>query len=109
MTFGQKLKQLRKDRGVTARRLAAEMQMDTAYLSRIENDYFNHLPARETIERIAHVLKLSNSESDVLHTLARKVPADVEALLFRRPEIMNLVRNQNGSSRRAIKTAKAKA
>jgi HTH-type transcriptional regulator, competence development regulator len=98
MKFGQRLKQLRKARKLTQRALAIKLEMDFAYLSRIENDYFNHLPSRETIERIAKALRLTNEESDELHILAGKIPYDVEHLLFANPKLIKSIRVQ-GSNR----------
>jgi transcriptional regulator with XRE-family HTH domain len=94
MTFGSRLQELRKERGMTQRALASQLEMDFAYLSRIENDYFNHLPARDTIERIAGILNLTADESDELHVLAGKLPADIELILFEQPKLMRSIRRK---------------
>lgn len=77
---------------MTQRTLASLMKMDTAYLSRIENDYHNHLPSQETIERF--VRHLGVKYSDELHALAGKIPVDVERILLAHPEMFKLVRKQ---------------
>lgn len=92
MTFGQKLKSLRVGRGVKQRELAALLDMDTAYLSRVENDLPNHLPSVPTIRRIAKALDLRMSEADELYILAKKIPPDVEIKLITKPHFLNEVR-----------------
>lgn len=92
MTFGSKLKELRGLRGATQRGLAALLNMDAAYLSRIENDIPNHLPSTETIQKIIKALKLSRAESDALFTLAKRLPPDVESKLLSRPQLYERVR-----------------
>lgn len=94
MRFGERLRQIRQARGMTQRALAEGLRMDVAYLSRIENDYLNHLPARDTIERIVEVLRGTTEESDELHVLAKKLPADVERILFEQPKVMRMVRRK---------------
>lgn len=93
MKFGEQLQRLRRARGINQRDLAAMLEMDAAYLSRIENDQFDHLPSRETVERIVSALNLTPNDSDSLHVLARKIPADVEMILFEKPSIMRSVRS----------------
>lgn len=92
MTFGQKLKSLRGGRVVKQRELAALLDMDAAYLSRIENDVPNHLPSVPTIQRMAKALDLSMAEADDLYLLANRIPPDVEIKLITKPHLLNEVR-----------------
>lgn len=94
MKFGDLLKELRQKRAVTQWSLANLLEMDAAYLSKIENNLLASLPSRDTIERIALTLELSSQDSDRLHILAGKIPADVEAALFNDPKLMALVRRR---------------
>ena len=82
ITFGQKLRQLRKDKNLTQRDLAHKVArglwaqgrrgFDFTYLSKIENDKTGP-PSIQTIQQLAKVLKVS---ADELITLAGKVPPD---------------------------------
>lgn len=94
MKFGERLKELRQARGITQRDLAALLKMDTAYLSRTENGLTGYLPSRKTIELIAIQMRLPLDESDELHVLAGKIPADIETALFEDPKLMKLVRKR---------------
>src|SRR5437868_386185 len=57
MTFGERLKQLRREAGVTQRRLAETTNLDFSYISKLENDR-NPPPAADTIVRICEALNI---------------------------------------------------
>lgn len=92
MTFGYKLKSLRGARVISQRELAEALEMDSAYLSRMENDVANHLPSVQSIERIAAALNLERAESDHLYVLANKLPPDVARKLISNPRLLDRVR-----------------
>lgn len=104
MTFGHKLKSLRGGRVVSQKALAAKLEMDTAYLSRIENDVPNHLPSVATILRIIKALSLNAQDADSLYVLANKIPPDVAAKLLRFPDLWGVIRGietrKNGSRKK---------
>ena len=77
MTFGQRLRQIRKDRGLTLRQLAGEVGVDFTYLSKIENERVTYTPAVETIRDLAEILKVDCLE---LLRLANKLPKELELL-----------------------------
>lgn len=68
--------------------------MDTAYLSRIESNSHGHTPSRDTIKKMAAAIGLSENESDELHALAGKIPADVEAILFADLRLLKTIRKK---------------
>ena len=82
ITFGQKLRQLRKDKNLTQRELAKKVArglwaqgrrgFDFTYLSKIENGKAAP-PSVRTIQQLAKVLGVS---ADELVTLAGRVPPD---------------------------------
>lgn len=90
MTFGRKLRELRG--GITQKVLAGKLKMDTAYLSRIENDMPNHLPSVETIQRIIKALKVDREDADHLFTLANKLPPEVMSKLLSKPWLFDGIR-----------------
>lgn len=73
MTFGQSVKELRKERGVSQRELAKTVGIDYTYLSKIENDRMEP-PSEDTIRRIAGALDAS---ADDLLVLADRFPSDL--------------------------------
>lgn len=54
-SFGELLREIRRNRRITMRTLASSADMDPAYLSRIENGKTG-APKRETVERLAQAL-----------------------------------------------------
>jgi transcriptional regulator with XRE-family HTH domain len=79
--FGQRVRDLRKERGLTQRDLAARIGLDFTYLSKIETGALPP-PSEAAIARIADQLATSNDE---LLALARKVPSDLARTLQTAP------------------------
>lgn len=73
MSFGELIRTQRKMRGLTARVLAREAGISTAYLSRIERDLENP-PRDEVIQRIADAIGLS---VDAVFAAAVRMPPDL--------------------------------
>ena len=81
MTFGNLLRKLRYQQDIGIKKLAAEINVDYAYLSRIENDKIK--PSERAIERISKYFNYSNDE---LMILGDKIPEDIKAILRENPE-----------------------
>jgi len=62
MTFGEIIKELRKQRGMTQRELADQLQVNFTYISKIENDKLEVLPSEDLIRRMAEVLETDAEE-----------------------------------------------
>jgi HTH-type transcriptional regulator, competence development regulator len=77
MEFGERLRELRRDRGLTLRALAAAVGVDFTYLSKIENGRAGYLPGADTIRGLAEAL---NADPLELLQLADKVPPEMQAL-----------------------------
>jgi len=77
LTFGQKLREFRQDKGLTLRALAEAAGVDFTYLSKIENDKVGYLPGAETIRDLAQALGVDAIE---LLELANKLPPELAAL-----------------------------
>ena len=73
VTFGQRLRELRKARDISQRELAKMVNLDFTYLSKIENDRMPP-PSTDAITNLAHELK---ADRDELLALAGKVPKDI--------------------------------
>ena len=81
MSFGNLLRKLRYQKDIGIKKLAAEINVDYAYLSRIENDKLK--PSERAIERIS---KYFNYSKDELMILGDKIPDDIKAILRENPE-----------------------
>jgi transcriptional regulator with XRE-family HTH domain len=77
MRFGERLREIRKEKGLTLREVAERAGIDFTYLSKIENSRFPYTPAADTIRQLAEALKVDSIE---LLTLADKLPKELEPL-----------------------------
>ena len=77
MTFGEQLRQLRKEKKMTLRVLAEVAGVDFTYLSKIENDKAGYSPGADTIRVLAVILGVDPLE---LLRLADKVPPELQGL-----------------------------
>jgi transcriptional regulator with XRE-family HTH domain len=77
VTFGERLRQLRKGKGLTLRGLADAVGVDFTYLSKIENGKVGYLPGADTIRTLAQTLEADPLE---LLTLADKMPPELQGV-----------------------------
>ena len=73
MKFGQRVRALRQERGLSQRALAAKLSVNFTYLSKIENERldFGDYPSEELICKLARALDV---DEDELLILAKKIP-----------------------------------
>ncbi|MEJ7778897.1 MAG: helix-turn-helix transcriptional regulator [Daejeonella sp.] len=72
-TFGQALKEIRRETGISQRELADKVGIDFSYVSKIENDRMPP-PAGDTIQKICEVLKVS---TDLLLSKSGKITGEI--------------------------------
>jgi transcriptional regulator with XRE-family HTH domain len=89
MAFGEKLRELRRDRGLSQRGLADRAGIDFTYLSKIENGRMEP-PSEEVIRRVAEEL---DADADELIVLADKFPSDL-AQQLKTPERVKALRRE---------------
>ncbi|OYQ43858.1 helix-turn-helix domain-containing protein [Flavobacterium aurantiibacter] len=83
-TFGQTIRNYREARGLLLRQLAAALEVDTAFISKMERD--EKQATRTHVERLASVLKVANDElltiwlSDKLLNTLEQEPSAYNAL-----------------------------
>jgi transcriptional regulator with XRE-family HTH domain len=77
LTFGRRLRQLRRERSLTQRQLAERTGVDFTYLSKLENDRLDHTPSLKTLRALAEALDAD--ELDLME-YADKVPPFFEAI-----------------------------
>ena len=107
MTFGERVRQLRKAKTLTLRQLAVAVGVGHTYLSRIETKSMTYgdYPSEALIHRLAEALDADENE---LLLLAEMIPKKIVARVLQRPEAFlklaglddlaldNLLRNLDG-------------
>lgn len=90
--FGERIRRIRKERGLGLRETAAKAGMSATYLSRIETKDAKSPPGEEKLRALAKVL---DDDPDILMTLAGRVSEDVEKIITgdaRMPEFLRVAR-----------------
>ncbi len=78
LSFGEVLKDARKGKGLSQRKLALLIGIDFTYLSKLENDRTDYPPKEEVIKLLAEHLDLNEEE---LIFLAGRIPQGYAELL----------------------------
>ncbi|MBX9779860.1 MAG: helix-turn-helix domain-containing protein [Chitinophagaceae bacterium] len=73
--LGSKLKELRASKGLVQRQIAAELEVDTAFISKVENDE-KHL-SKSHLKKVAKIYKVEEKDLMVLW-LADKILNAIE-------------------------------
>ncbi|MEA5420318.1 helix-turn-helix transcriptional regulator [Spirulina sp. CCNP1310] len=76
--FGKLIRDRRKDKGYSQRKLAALIKIDFTYLSKLENNRAEYAPKEDVIRNLARYLDLNPEE---LIFLAGRIPHQEEAFL----------------------------
>ena len=108
MTFGKKIRELRKAKGLGQRAVATEVGINFTYLSKIENDKvdFAAFPSEETIRKLASVLK---ADLDQLLLMAEKIPDQIRQRVLQRPDaFLILAKLDDKSLDRLVETIKVR-
>lgn len=85
MTFGEHIRKLRKNKGLTLRGLASQVNVGFTYLCRVETGTmtFGDYPSEALIHRLAEALV---ADEDELLLLAEKIPQPVRKRVLQRPD-----------------------
>jgi len=82
--LGEKLKELRESKGLLQRQIAAELEVDTAYISKIES---NEKPvSRNHLKKLAIILGISDEElltiwlADKIFDLIKDEPTAINSI-----------------------------
>lgn len=96
MSYGEYLKSLRIEKGISLREMAKKTEIDVAYLSRVERSVCNPPMKEEITDKISEVLKLTNEKITKLKDAASvengKFPKDVKENLSEYKAIPILLR-----------------
>jgi transcriptional regulator with XRE-family HTH domain len=92
MTFGRKIRELRKASNLSQRDLATKVKVSFTYISKIENEKldFGDYPSEELIVKLAKVLQ---ADADELLILAKKIPESVRKRVIQRPDVFRKLAN----------------
>ena len=88
MSLGSTIRELRKEKGISTRIMAYQINVDHTYVSKIENG--KAIPSEEVLYRLADYF---HCDKDGLMLLANRLPNDVrEISLTRQKEAIALLR-----------------
>jgi HTH-type transcriptional regulator, competence development regulator len=105
-TLGQRIKELRKAKGLGQRAVAAQVGINFTYLSKIENDKvdFAAFPSEDTIRKLAKVLE---ADVDELLLMAEKIPDHIRRRVLEKPEAFRMIASLDDKSLdRLVRTIK---
>jgi HTH-type transcriptional regulator, competence development regulator len=85
MRFGNRVRELRKAKGLSLRGLAAKVGVGFTYLSRVENEKLEYgdYPSDQLIGKLAKAL---DADADELLILAKKIPERIKRRVLERPD-----------------------
>jgi transcriptional regulator with XRE-family HTH domain len=85
MTFGERLRELRKAKNLSQRALAEKIGINFTYLSKVESEKldFAQYPSEDLIRKLAKAL---GADEDELLLLAKKIPTDIRDRVIERPD-----------------------
>lgn len=85
MTFGERIRQLRKAKNLNQQQLADKVGINFTYLSKIENNRLTttDFPSEDTIKKLAKYL---GADADELLLMAKKVPDSIRKRVIERPD-----------------------
>lgn len=103
--FGALLREKRKAKLITLRKLADMIGVSPTYLSQVEQGHF----APPTANRVRRIARILGEDADLWIGLANRIPEDVEGLVKQHPtdmpELLRLVAGSTPSEFEAIKDA----
>ena len=90
MQFGERVRELRVQRGLTQAIVADQMNVSVSYISKVENGklHFGDYPSEKFIHRLAVEL---HADEDELMVLADKVPQRIRRQIRLRPGLFQAI------------------
>jgi transcriptional regulator with XRE-family HTH domain len=84
--FGERVRELRKARNLSQRKLGSQVGVSFTYISKIETEKldFGDYPSEELICKLARALDV---DEDEMLILAEKIPGQIRRRFFERPEV----------------------
>ncbi|MFH5803200.1 helix-turn-helix domain-containing protein [Alienimonas sp. DA493] len=90
MRFGERVRQLRKERSLTQQKLAERLSVSLSYVSKVENERLNagDYPSEAFVRKLAEAL---DADVDELLILTDRVPEAIRRRVIERPEAFRIV------------------
>ena len=102
ITFGEYLTNKRKEKEMSLRMLARELDISATYLSDVEKNKRNAL-SNEKLQKLIEILELNEEEQKELYDLAGKskntIPGDVEEFIKGNLQVIALLRDMSNKKR----------
>ncbi len=92
MQFGDRVRAIREQLGITQKELANRLAVSPSYLNKVEKSrlHFGDYPSSKFIHRLAEEL---DADEDELLLLADKVPAEIRQRIREKPEVFRILAN----------------
>ncbi|WDI39861.1 helix-turn-helix domain-containing protein [Bremerella sp. P1] len=86
MRFGERVRELRKKRGLTQQKLAERLDVSLSYISKVENERLNvgDYPSEKFVNRLAEAL---DADEDELLLLTDRVPEAIRRRIQEQPDV----------------------
>ena len=106
MQFGERVRELRVQRGLTQQAVAEQVQVSVSYISKVENGklHFGDYPSEKFIHKLASEL---DADEDELLLLADKVPASIRSQIRQNPELFRKLAQMDRRSLKALEKSLA--
>jgi transcriptional regulator with XRE-family HTH domain len=90
MRFGNRVRSLRVQRGMTQQLLAQKLCVSVSYISKVENEtlHFGDYPSEKFIHKLSEELE---ADEDELLLLADKVPLSIRERIRQRPRLFRVL------------------
>jgi HTH-type transcriptional regulator, competence development regulator len=101
MSFGERVRELRRQAKLSQRELASRVDINFTYLSKIESETVSP-PSEQVIKKLAQEVASELGDvnetalSDELITLAGKIPSDLARTLSANPDVLAHLRSLSG-------------
>ena len=99
LSFGAFVRECRLKQGLTLRTFCKEVELSGAFVSCMERDEVK--PPTE--EKILNISKVLSVDPDYLTVLARRVPLEIQEMIFERPYLISFLRQANRKSDAELK------
>jgi len=90
MQFGERVRELRKQRGLTQQNLAVLLEVSLSYISKVENERLNagDYPSEAFVLKLAKAL---DADEDELLLLTDRVPEAIRQRIRERPDLFKRI------------------
>ena len=90
MQFGERVRELRKEKGLTQQKLAVRLDVSLSYISKVENERLNagDYPSEAFVLKLAKAL---DANEDELLLLTNRVPEAIRRRIQERPEVFRRI------------------